>query len=88
MGKQPQKKNSQRNSQPRGVRGSRYVVNGRTYAIEEASHGSIADQMIADGYRPGARCKWRGVEYTLEVDHHFGGGRLKARTTTELENAL
>lgn len=74
MGKTIKKNQTQRTV--RGVAGARYVVRGKAYAIEQASSETIADHMIDNGYRSGARARWNGAEYLLNVDY-FGTGSLE-----------
>lgn len=73
MGKTIKKNQTQRTV--RGVAGSRYVVRGKAYAVENANSATIADHMIDNGYRSGARARWNGAEYILNVDY-FGTGEL------------
>ena len=73
MGKTIKKNQTQR--KVRGVAGSRYVVRGKAYAVENANSVTIADHMIDNGYRSGARARWNGSEYLLDVDY-FGTGSL------------
>lgn len=80
MGKTIKKNQTQRNV--RGVGGSRYVVKGKAYAVENANSASIADHMVDNGYRNGARARWNGAEYILNVDW-FGDASL-ARVAADL----
>lgn len=73
MGKTIKKNQTQRTV--RGVSGSRYVVRGKAYAIENANSATIADHMLDNGYRNGARARWNGAEYILNVDW-FGDASL------------
>lgn len=68
-------KKNQTQTKVRGVAGSRYVVRGKSYAIEYATSTNIAENMIDNGYRSGARVRWNGGEYILDVDY-FGEGSL------------
>ena len=73
MGKTIKKNQTQRNV--RGVAGARYVVKGKAYAVENANSATIADHMVDNGYRSGARARWNGAEYILNVDW-FGDASL------------
>lgn len=74
MGKTIKKNQTQRSV--RGVAGARYVVRGKSYAVEYASSDTIAEHMIDNGYRSGAQARWNGGLYILNVDY-FGAGSLE-----------
>lgn len=69
------KKNQPSKSRVRSVFGGSYVVRGKRYDVQHASSATIADHMIDNGYRSGARVRWNGGEYVLDVDY-FGEGSL------------
>lgn len=69
------KKNQTTKNRVRSVFGGSYVVRGKRYDVNDASSSSIADHMVQNGYRSGARVRWNGGEYVLDVDY-FGDGAL------------
>lgn len=69
MGKTVKKNQTSKNV--RGVRGGRYIVRGKTFAIEDATSAGIAYDMASNGYRDGATVRWNGGTYVLSADH-FG----------------
>lgn len=69
------KKNQTTKARVRSVFGGSYVVRGKRYDVQNASSASIADHMVQNGYRTGARVRWNGGEYELAVDY-FGEGNL------------
>lgn len=69
------KKNQTTKNRVRTAFGGSYVVRGKRFDVPSASSEVIADHMIDNGYRSGARARWNGGEYILNVDY-FGEGSL------------
>lgn len=70
------KKNQTSKNRVRSAFGGSYVVRGKRYDVNNASSETIADHMIDNGYRSGAKARWNGGEYILNVDY-FGTGSLE-----------
>jgi len=75
MGKTLKKNQSASRNRVRSTFGGSYVVRGKRFDVAHASSEAIADHMIDNGYRSGARARWNGGEYILNVDY-FGEGSL------------
>jgi hypothetical protein len=70
------KKNQTDKNRVRTAFGGTYVVGGKRFSVPTASSEVIADHMVDQGYRSGARARWNGGQYILNVDY-FGEGRLE-----------
>lgn len=75
MGKTIKKNQSASKNRVRTAFGGSYVVRGKRFDVPSASSDAIADHMIDNGYRSGARARWNGGEYILNIDY-FGEGNL------------
>lgn len=62
------KKNQTAKRNARGVSAGTYVVRGRAYSVAYANADSIAEDMVANGYRTGSQARWNGGAYVLERD--------------------
>lgn len=76
------KKNQINRNRVRSVFGGSYVVRGKRYDVQNADKTTIADHMLDNGYKSGARARWNGAEYILNVDY-FGEPSL-ARVPADL----